>query len=78
MYLLFHKLKLDFTIPSTTIDNEKLDIDKTRVLFDSISDMLLIYVPKCYLQFIDCAPDHYPSFSLSLYGKLKNYLFYIN
>eukprot|EP01087_Luapelamoeba_hula_P023032 TRINITY_DN8408_c0_g2_i1.p1 TRINITY_DN8408_c0_g2~~TRINITY_DN8408_c0_g2_i1.p1 ORF type:complete len:1045 (-),score=124.78 TRINITY_DN8408_c0_g2_i1:36-2840(-) len=71
IYVLHHRLKLKISIPIQTfapVESAEAKITNTRVLFDSIGDMLLIYVPGHYLQFIDCGEEHDPCPSLQFSG----------
>lgn len=45
---------------------------RVKVFFDSIGDLLVIYVPGVYLQLIDCAVDHEPTVNLVLSGPTFN------
>lgn len=45
---------------------------RVKVFFDSIGDLLVIYVPGVYLQLIDCAIDHEPTVNLVLSGPTFN------
>lgn len=45
---------------------------KVKVFFDTIGDLLVIYVPGVYLQLIDCAVDHEPTVNLVLSGPTFN------
>lgn len=57
-------MKLDISIPITSINYEK----PIRVLFDTIADVLVLYVPNLFVQFVDCGHMHGPSLSFSLSG----------
>ncbi|EGG20854.1 hypothetical protein DFA_00719 [Cavenderia fasciculata] len=61
--------KLKFSIPLASIDGGVLSIQVTRVLFDSMGNYLLIFVPGHFLQLIDCSsPEHDPSIGITLYN----------
>ena len=54
--LVLHKnAKLNFRIPLNNYTQE--EIEKTRVFFGRMGDMLLIWIPSVYVRFIDCSID---------------------
>eukprot|EP01119_Soliformovum_irregulare_P016619 TRINITY_DN4846_c0_g1_i2.p1 TRINITY_DN4846_c0_g1~~TRINITY_DN4846_c0_g1_i2.p1 ORF type:complete len:734 (-),score=252.26 TRINITY_DN4846_c0_g1_i2:289-2490(-) len=58
IYMLHSKLKLDLQVPIPWEQNSQLEIP--RILFETIGDMLLIFIPGFFLQLVDCGQDHGP------------------
>eukprot|EP01102_Stenamoeba_stenopodia_P018625 TRINITY_DN6861_c0_g1_i3.p1 TRINITY_DN6861_c0_g1~~TRINITY_DN6861_c0_g1_i3.p1 ORF type:complete len:724 (-),score=140.28 TRINITY_DN6861_c0_g1_i3:90-2261(-) len=67
IYILHHKLKLDFDIPLNNFD--PVVASKTRIYFDSIADMLLLFIPGHHFQLIDCGSEHEPCLSITKSGS---------
>eukprot|EP01119_Soliformovum_irregulare_P002354 TRINITY_DN1261_c1_g1_i3.p1 TRINITY_DN1261_c1_g1~~TRINITY_DN1261_c1_g1_i3.p1 ORF type:complete len:1022 (+),score=330.04 TRINITY_DN1261_c1_g1_i3:47-3112(+) len=66
IFILHTKLKLDFNIQ---LENSTSNLKTPpRLLFDTLGDMLMLYIPGMYLQFIDCGHDHGPSPNLIATG----------
>ncbi|EFA78904.1 hypothetical protein PPL_08372 [Heterostelium album PN500] len=72
IYLLHLKQRIRYSIPLHSIDGGFLSIQITRVLFDCIGNLLMIYIPGNFLQFIDCSSDHDPCFGLTLHYDLSS------
>ena len=54
--LILHKnAKIIFEIPLNNYTQE--EIEKTRVYFGRMGEMLLIWIPSVYVRFIDCSID---------------------
>eukprot|EP01133_Synstelium_polycarpum_P002539 gene2539-2908_t len=63
--------RLRYSIPLANIDGGWMSIQVTRVLFDAIGNLLMIYIPGYFLQFLDCSSDHEPCFGVTLYTDLS-------
>ncbi|KAJ5078164.1 gamma-secretase-activating protein [Anaeramoeba ignava] len=67
IWVLHRQEKLEIEIPLSGISQEKLkDI---RVFFGSVCELLLIYIPGKFIQFVDCAKIHETCDSLRFFGN---------
>jgi hypothetical protein len=66
IFVIHLRQKIDFSIPLTNMEGGRSSLVKTRVIFDSIGAMLLVYIPGYFLQLIDCGEEHYPCASICL------------
>lgn len=71
IYILHHRMKLKISIamPSGNFDTISSDLMDAHVFFDSIGDLLMIYIPGYYLQFVDCGEEHEPCGGLYFSGS---------
>jgi hypothetical protein len=65
--LLHYRSKIELSIPIREV--EPADIKKITVFFDTIADMLLVYIPGHHFQLLDCSEDHGPASSITLTGE---------
>ncbi|KAL6065632.1 hypothetical protein QOT17_010097 [Balamuthia mandrillaris] len=63
IFILHHQIKLDIAVPLNTLPPYLLN--QVRVFFSCIGDLLMLYVPGYYLQFIDCGREHDPCMGLT-------------
>eukprot|EP01112_Ceratiomyxa_fruticulosa_P019381 TRINITY_DN6334_c0_g2_i1.p1 TRINITY_DN6334_c0_g2~~TRINITY_DN6334_c0_g2_i1.p1 ORF type:complete len:1040 (-),score=189.52 TRINITY_DN6334_c0_g2_i1:92-3211(-) len=69
IYFLHLKMRLDYAIPMTNLEGGWSEYSKLRLVFDSIGNLLLVYLPGHFLQLLDCGEDHAPCLSLTMCGK---------
>eukprot|EP01116_Phalansterium_solitarium_P006511 TRINITY_DN18836_c0_g1_i1.p1 TRINITY_DN18836_c0_g1~~TRINITY_DN18836_c0_g1_i1.p1 ORF type:complete len:848 (-),score=-81.58 TRINITY_DN18836_c0_g1_i1:81-2624(-) len=66
IFVLHKRAKVDISIPLFNLSPRCAQA--VRVFFDSIGDMLLVYIPGIFLQLVDCGEDHGPVMNLTLFG----------
>lgn len=64
VFILYHKIKLSYTIPL-----EYPDLNRFRIVFDRIDNLLMIYLPGHYIHLLDCSIDHPMLISLKFQGE---------
>ena len=60
--------RIDYSIPVSKRATKAKQFGKLRVLFDSVSDYLLIYIPGVFLHLLDLSHIHNPTAGLSFEG----------
>lgn len=66
IFVLHLRQRLDFWIPMNNIEGGWAVVCRTRVLFDCIENMLLVYIPGYFLQLVDCGEEHYPCINMTI------------
>lgn len=67
IFILHYRAKFDLSINIQGI--EPSSFNNIRVCFDTIADMLLVFIPGHHFQLIDCSEDHGPSSGITLSGS---------
>lgn len=65
IFVLYHYLKISYTIPIERKDR----YCPSKVIFDRIGDLLVIYLPNHFIHILECSVDHHPLLSLKLSGE---------
>mgnify|MGYP003644844442 CR=1 FL=1 len=66
IYLLVHRARVDLRIPLH--NNTDAEVRHSRVYFDSLCDMLVVYLPGVFLHFLDCSISHRPMLGCTVQG----------
>lgn len=65
IFILYHYLKISYTIPIERKDQ----YCPSKIIFDRIGDLLVIYLPNHFIHILECSVDHLPLLSLKLSGE---------